>query len=110
MSQLGAIASVDPPTSHDPDTGRSTGPSGLASRLWNLATAVAEFVADGCAVVSSAEFTERLTICDCCDQRAESMCQACGCFLPLKARGRAMHCPLEKWPDLKTNENESSQN
>jgi hypothetical protein len=28
----------------------------------------------------------------------------CGCFLPLKAQGRAFVCPLDKWPVLNAGE------
>jgi hypothetical protein len=71
---------------------------GLASQAWNLATALAEFVADGCRTVSAEEYHRRLEICDTCDERRGNRCLKCGCRLSLKARGRAFRCPLDKWP------------
>jgi len=71
---------------------------GLLRRTWNLVEAVAAFVADGCHTISAEEFAARLEICDGCSARKDNVCEACGCILSIKARGRAMTCPLGKWP------------
>src|SRR5947207_2326363 len=73
-------------------------PPGVLQKAWNLAAALAAFVADGCQTVSPEEYRGRLEICDTCDQREQVMCRACGCNITLKARGRTMACPLSKWP------------
>jgi hypothetical protein len=70
----------------------------LHRQAWNLARALADFVADGCTTVSRQEYEARLAVCDACDQRHGNRCLVCGCRLALKARGRAFQCPLAKWP------------
>jgi hypothetical protein len=74
------------------------GPPSLASRAWNLAAAVAAFVADGCQTVERETYEQRLRTCDTCDQRQEDFCLKCGCYLPIKAKWRLTQCPLGKWP------------
>jgi hypothetical protein len=83
---------VEPP----PQPPRPTEP-GIFQKAWNLATAAAAFIADGCQTVDAAEYSRRLAICDVCDQREGDRCRACGCHLLLKARARAMECPVKKW-------------
>lgn len=43
----------------------------------------------------------RRSICDKCDQKAETLgvdyCKACNCLLDLKTRMSASDCPLKKW-------------
>lgn len=77
-------------------------PPPLLRQAWNLAAALAGFVADGCQTVSAEEYGQRLEICDACDQRRDNRCMKCGCRLSLKARGRAFQCPEGKWPDTPT--------
>jgi len=70
----------------------------LPRQAWNLTTSLASFVADGCKTVTKEEYQRRLEVCDACDERRENRCRKCGCYLTLKARGRAFRCPLDKWP------------
>ncbi len=72
----------------------------LRRQAWNLARSFADFVADGCKMVSTAQYRQRLEICDGCSERRANRCQLCGCRLSLKARGRAFRCPAGKWPDF----------
>ena len=46
----------------------------------------------------TAEVAERLTICSTCEWHDDGMCDACGCFLELKATVKDEVCPLDKWP------------
>lgn len=69
----------------------------LARQVWNLATSLAAFVADGCHVVDAAEYSRRLSICDACELRNGTRCARCGCRLDLKAKGRAFQCPDGRW-------------
>lgn len=71
---------------------------GLARQAWNLAAAVAAFVADGGQVVSAEQYRARLAICDACEHRAGHRCGPCGCFVALKAKPRSQRCPIDKWP------------
>ena len=72
----------------------------VPQRVWNLAKAVAEFVADGCKTVSAEEYAARLAVCDTCDRRKGVWCKhrKCGCNRLIKAKGRAWKCPMNKWP------------
>jgi hypothetical protein len=76
---------------------------------WNLTRAVADFAADVAAhgirgaLVSAEEYERRLAICESCvppeGYRTGNRCshQGCGCYLSVKAKGRAFHCPVKKW-------------
>ncbi len=75
-------------------------PPSLLRQAWNLAQALADFVADGCKTVTEEQYRQRLKTCDACDRRRENRCMECGCRLSLKARGRAFKCPLDKWPPV----------
>jgi hypothetical protein len=73
----------------------------LAKMGWNIATSLASFVADGCKTVDADEYKRRLEICDKCEHRIadSNRCTKCGCYLSIKAKGRAFECPENKWPD-----------
>jgi hypothetical protein len=75
-----------------------TAPPKLVEQAWNLARALADFVADNCRTATAEEYRRRLEICDGCGYRRANRCLKCGCRLSLKARGRAFKCPLGKWP------------
>ncbi|NUQ61893.1 MAG: hypothetical protein HUU20_05370 [Pirellulales bacterium] len=79
---------------------KATGPPSLPRQAWNLASALAGFVADGCRTVTAEEYRRRLEVCDACGERRGDRCLKCGCRLSLKARGRAFRCPLGKWEEL----------
>jgi hypothetical protein len=72
----------------------------LARQAWNLAQAMVEFAADGAKTLSQEQYSRRLEICDPCEKRRGSRCVECGCFLKVKARGRAFTCPMGKWPEI----------
>lgn len=72
----------------------------LWSRPWNLLKSLRDFVGDGCRTLSLEDYQARLMICTHCDQRERNTCAICGCYLSLKARGRAFRCPLDKWPKV----------
>ena len=75
----------------------------MATQAWNLATALVEFAADGFATVDRDEYAMRLGICDACQSRTEAgRCAECGCFVAVKAKGRAWDCPKGKWPAQQT--------
>lgn len=74
----------------------------LSRRLWNLATAAADFARDGFATVDETEYRARLAVCNRCDRRQEAICSECGCYIKPKAAGRAWSCPIDRWdvPDI----------
>ncbi len=81
-----------------PEQAQSTRSPNLTRQAWNLARALADFVADGCRTVTAEQYRQRLEVCDVCEHRRRNRCLKCGCRLSLKARGRAFGCPLGKWP------------
>ena len=84
-------------TPREEGSGPVAGPGGTR-QLWNAAVALTQFVADGCQTIPAADYRARLEICESCDRQQNGRCLECGCWLSLKARGRAWHCPLDKWP------------
>lgn len=87
----------------DPPQGSRTAEEGfppLARQAWNLATALAAFVADGFKTIDKEQYQKRLEICNGCESRRDNRCLKCGCRLSLKARARAFQCPADKWPEV----------
>jgi glycosyltransferase involved in cell wall biosynthesis len=70
----------------------------LPAQAWSLVRAVATFVGDGLRTVDTAQYQQRLGICDTCERRRGRRCAECGCWVALKARGRSFSCPLGRWP------------
>lgn len=61
---------------------------------------IAKDLLAGKLILSEAELsTERLKVCAECPQMTKMtrQCKLCGCFLDLKTKVLAAHCPLEKW-------------
>jgi len=73
-------------------------PPPVSQQAWNLARALADFVSDGCKLVTEEQYRARLQTCDTCEYRRANRCLKCGCRLRIKARGRAFKCPMGKWP------------
>lgn len=69
----------------------------LAKMAWDLTKSLAAFAGDGFRLVDADEYAERLGICDACEHRTGQRCGSCGCFIVLKAKGRAWACPEGKW-------------
>lgn len=69
-----------------------------AAKAWNVAAALAGWAADRFRHVDRLTYAARLTACDTCPQRSGDFCSLCGCRLARKAKARAWHCPLGKWP------------
>ncbi len=42
-------------------------------------------------------YEKRLVICKSCDRLSEATCQACGCYVELRAALRHGRCPYKKW-------------
>ncbi len=43
------------------------------------------------------EYDCRLQVCKECEKLHEGTCQACGCFVELRAAVKKSHCPYKKW-------------
>jgi hypothetical protein len=69
----------------------------VTTQAADLFHSVVAFVGDGCALVDDAEYRGRLEVCHTCDRRAGRRCTECGCWIGVKARGRAFICPLGRW-------------
>ena len=41
--------------------------------------------------------TERLSICESCDQNSWGRCDLCGCVIDLKVKASNVRCPADKW-------------
>lgn len=78
------------------ETGPRPNPT-FNQQVWNFASSVAAFVADGCHLVTKEQYQSRLEICSSCEDRRGGACSRCGCNLALKAQGRAFACPIAKW-------------
>lgn len=42
-------------------------------------------------------YEQRLAVCRECDRLIEATCQACGCYVELRAAVRHGRCPYKKW-------------
>jgi hypothetical protein len=73
----------------------------LVARAGYLAEAAVAVVASGGKTVTHEEQARRMTICRACEyfDGAAQKCRRCTCYMPLKTRLAAMHCPLSppKW-------------
>jgi hypothetical protein len=49
--------------------------------------------------VSNEEYTDRINLCQNCDNyiRLTHQCRECGCIMNVKARLSAASCPIKKW-------------
>ena len=47
--------------------------------------------------VSDEEYAARLDVCRTCDYLNEGTCDACGCYVELRAAARTGKCPYSKW-------------
>lgn len=67
-------------------------------QFFNLIGSLKDFV-ENPSFVNKDEYKQRLDICGTCDfYDGKNRCKKCGCFLAIKAKGRAFHCPEKKWP------------
>jgi hypothetical protein len=71
----------------------------VTTQAADLFHSVAAFVGDGCALVDDEEYRQRLQVCHTCERRAGRRCTECGCWIGVKARGRAFRCPLDRWDE-----------
>lgn len=67
----------------------------IPKEAWNLATSIAKFIVRPGFVTKEA-YEVRLNICNTCEARNAKRCSECGCFITIKAKGRAWTC--DKWP------------
>ena len=42
-------------------------------------------------------YEERLGVCTQCDSLLAGTCQKCGCYVEIRAAGKAAHCPVSRW-------------
>lgn len=47
--------------------------------------------------VSPEKYEERLSVCVACDKLNAGTCQACGCYVELRAAAKISRCPHKKW-------------
>ena len=47
--------------------------------------------------VSDGTYETRLSICQKCDYLMNGTCQACGCYVEIRAAAKAGKCPKKKW-------------
>lgn len=43
------------------------------------------------------EYEHRLAVCKNCDYLSKGTCNACGCFVELRAATGSIHCPYKRW-------------
>ena len=47
--------------------------------------------------VSDKEYENRLGVCRACDYLNEGTCNACGCYVEIRAAAKTGSCPYKKW-------------
>jgi len=80
----------------------------LSSQAASFFQSAVAFVGDGLALVDDTEYHRRLDVSRTCDRRTGKLCTACGCWIGLKARGRACTCRLARWKQEKRVERETA--
>lgn len=68
-----------------------------AEQAWSVATAVADWIAQGAPIVSADIYQQRLERCDVCPNRNGHRCKNCGCFIRGKAGMPTERCPIGLW-------------
>jgi hypothetical protein len=71
-----------------------------AKQAWNLAAAVADWLAAGGHGIDRPQYEARLARCDACPNRDAHRCRVCGCYVRGKAAMPTESCPLGLWPPL----------
>ena len=51
-------------------------------------------------LVNTNQRTERIKICEQCDDLKAYFCTHCHCFMPVKTWVARAHCPVEKWKSI----------
>jgi hypothetical protein len=74
-------------------------PPSLLRKAVNLGRAMIDHAASGFATAGEATAARRLALCGSCEVFSASnrTCNACGCFVDVKARMASSSCPLGKW-------------
>lgn len=47
--------------------------------------------------VDESEYNRRLEICKSCEKLNAGTCMSCGCYVEIRAAGKAAHCPNKQW-------------
>ncbi|MDD6039482.1 MAG: DUF6171 family protein [bacterium] len=47
--------------------------------------------------VTEEEYEHRLQLCKACERLNAGTCNACGCYVELRAIAKAGHCPYKRW-------------
>lgn len=71
----------------------------MAKNLTKAAIEESLSIASGESSVADDEISRRMELCQHCEFfiHQQSRCSKCGCFMKLKAKLRAAHCPVGKW-------------
>jgi len=74
----------------------------LLRRAGNFARSMVTAALDGFTHITPEQAATRLEICAGCNQydKANNLCNKCGCPLSWKPTLRSMVCPLKKWPEI----------
>lgn len=71
-------------------------PPSAGQKLWNISQSLAEWAAEP-GNVSKEAYEKRLQTCNDCPFLRDTSCGICGCFIAVKAKAKAWHCPAFKW-------------
>ena len=83
-----------PPAS--PEGREEPGLPPLTAQAASLFQSVVAFVGDGCGIVDDQQYGQRWKSAKPATA-AGKRCAACGCWINVKARGRAFRCPIGRW-------------
>ena len=72
-------------------------PPSTSAMIGGAVGAAVGFASSGFRVADAAERERRLDICRGCPEFDAGRCRKCGCYMKLKARIAAAHCPIGKW-------------
>jgi len=80
----------------------------LKSFIKSMATLGSDLVKGEKVKVSDEVFTKRMSICEGCPElnKTTKQCNSCGCFVRVKGRLKKEACPLNKWTQDLTEDQE----
>lgn len=94
QSRRAAASRKKQPAKQQPQVGIT--PPTMTQKLWNVSQSLADWAAAPGNVTKEA-YEARLQTCGACPYLQDTSCGICGCYIAVKAKATAWHCPTFRW-------------